>query len=49
MNVLCEIVYEHVDYYFDKYIEEMQVRTSKRISVPTFWRSLAYCELETMA
>lgn len=38
-----EIVSENVDYYLDKYIEVMQVRTEKRVSVPTLWRSLAYC------
>ena len=27
----------------DEYIEEMQARTGKRVSVPTLWRSLAYC------
>ncbi|RGB29395.1 hypothetical protein C1646_766664 [Rhizophagus diaphanus] len=31
-KVLCEIVREHVDFYFDEYIEEMQVRTGKRVS-----------------
>jgi hypothetical protein len=40
---LREIVNENVDYYLDEYIEEMQVRTGKRVSVPTLWRSLAYC------
>ena len=38
-----EIVSENVDYYLDEYIEEMQKRTGKRVSVPTLWRSLAYC------
>ena len=38
-----EIVSENVDYYLDEYIEEMQARTGKRVSVPTLWRSLAYC------
>jgi hypothetical protein len=40
---LREIVNEHVDYYLDEYIEEMQVRTGKCVSIPTLWRSLAYC------
>jgi hypothetical protein len=40
---LREIVNENVDYYLDEYIKEMQVRTGKRVSVPTLWRSLAYC------
>ncbi|CAB5381930.1 unnamed protein product [Rhizophagus irregularis] len=43
MNILREIVSENVDYYLDEYIEVMQVRTGKRVSVPTLWRSLAYC------
>ncbi|GES97782.1 homeodomain-like protein [Rhizophagus clarus] len=43
MNVLRDIVHEHVDYYLDEYIEEMQARTGKRVSVSTLWRSLAYC------
>ncbi|GBC10864.1 hypothetical protein RclHR1_09970004 [Rhizophagus clarus] len=43
MNILCEIICEYVDYYLDEYIEEMQARTGKHISVPTLWRSLAYC------
>jgi hypothetical protein len=40
---LREIVHDHVDYYLDEYIEEMQARTGKRVSIPTLWRSLAYC------
>ncbi|CAB4494727.1 unnamed protein product [Rhizophagus irregularis] len=43
INILCEIVHDHVDYYLDEYIEEMQARTGKRVSIPTLWRSLAYC------
>ena len=38
-----EIVSENVDYYLNEYIEEMQTRTGKRVSVPTLWRSLVYC------
>ena len=41
--MLREIVHEHVDYYLDEYIEEMQTRTGKRVSISTLWRSLAYC------
>lgn len=41
--MLREIVHEHVDYYLDEYIEEMQARTGKRVSISTLWRSLAYC------
>jgi hypothetical protein len=41
--VLREIVRENTDYFLDEYIEEMQTRTGKRVSVPTLWRSLAYC------
>ncbi len=37
------IVQEHVDYYIDEYVEEMQIQTGKRVSVSTLWRSLAYC------
>ena len=37
-----EIVREHVDLYLDEYVEMMQMRTGKYVSVPTLWRSLAY-------
>ncbi|CAB4382170.1 unnamed protein product [Rhizophagus irregularis] len=43
MNILHEIVREHVDFYLDEFVEKMQIRTGKRVSVPTLWRSLAYC------
>ena len=41
--MLREIVREYIDYYRDEYIEEMQARTGKRVSISTLWRSLAYC------
>ena len=42
-QILQEIVRENVDFYLDEYAEKMQVQTGKHVSVPTLWRSLAYC------
>ena len=42
-QILQEIVRENVDFYLDEYAEKMQIRTGKHVSVPTLWRSLAYC------
>ena len=29
------IVQEHIDYYIDEYVEEMQIQTEKHVSVST--------------
>ena len=42
---LHEIVCENVDFYLDEYVKKMQIRTGKHVSIPTLWRSLAYCEI----
>ena len=39
------IIQEYVDYYIDKYVEEMQIQTEKCVSVSTLWRLLAYCSI----
>jgi hypothetical protein len=41
--VLQQLVQENIDWYLDELVEEMQKRTGKHVSVPTLWRSLAFC------
>jgi len=40
---LRSIVADKVDWFLDELLEEMELRTGKRVSVPTLWRALTYC------
>ena len=44
-QILRNIVQENVDLYLDEIVWEMEVRSGKRVSVPTLWRSLTYCRI----
>ena len=37
------LVDERVDWFLDELVEEMEMRTGKRVSIPTLWRSLKFC------
>ncbi|CAB4403318.1 unnamed protein product [Rhizophagus irregularis] len=42
-KILQELVKEKVDWYLDELVEELELQTGKRVSIPTLWRSLIYC------
>ncbi|CAB4442179.1 unnamed protein product [Rhizophagus irregularis] len=43
MNILRGIVQTNADLYLGEIIQEMEVQSGKHVSIPTLWRSLAYC------
>ncbi|CAB5377316.1 unnamed protein product [Rhizophagus irregularis] len=43
MNILRGIVQTNADLYLGEIVQEMEVQSGKHVSIPTLWRSLAYC------
>ncbi|CAB5362094.1 unnamed protein product [Rhizophagus irregularis] len=43
MNILRGIVQTNADLYLGEIAQEMEVQSGKHVSIPTLWRSLAYC------
>ncbi|CAB4475106.1 uncharacterized protein OCT59_009119 [Rhizophagus irregularis] len=43
MNILRGIVQTNADLYLGEIVQEMEVQSGKHVSIPTLWKSLAYC------
>lgn len=43
LKMLKRLVSEKVDWYLDELLIEMEMRTNKRLSISSLWRSLKYC------
>jgi hypothetical protein len=42
-QILRGIVQTNADLYLGEIVQEMEVQSGKHVSIPTLWRSLAYC------
>ncbi|CAB4482582.1 unnamed protein product [Rhizophagus irregularis] len=44
-QILRDIVQINADLYLGEIVQEIEVQSGKHISIPTLWRSLAYCRI----